>query len=153
MPELKATSFSSLATNLVNRPVTFAPGKPVNVATPQIYAIYDVLPHDGLVVVKADVRLLASLGGALMGLPNDGLAEHIKGSSLLEPLSDAAYEILNIASKVVTATGRAVLKAVVNNPESLDQASALTIKNGQQRSYFNVTVQDYSGGMFCVFGG
>lgn len=152
MTELKATAFSSLTSNLVNRTVTFAPAKPAISTTPQIYGIYTVLPQNGLVVVKADLRLLASLGGALIGLPDGAVPQHIQGTSLSETLKDAVHEILNITSKIVTTSGRAVLKTVTTDPKTLDPAFELTLKKAQQRSYFSVSVQDYSGGMFSVFG-
>jgi len=151
MPEPNALAFSSLASSLVNKKVTFAPAKVANATVPQIYGAYAVLPHNGVAVVKADLRLLASLGGALSGLPDGSLTEHIKGNTLSDALGDAVYEILNIASKVVTTSGRAVLKNVVMDVRSLDAVSELALRKATQRSYFNVTVQDYCGGMFSVF--
>ena len=151
MPEPNALALSHLASSLVNKKVTFAPARPMDASGPQIYGTYTVHPENGVVVVQADLRLLASLGGALNGLPDSSLAEHIKGNSLSDVLADAAYEVLNIASKVVTTTGRAVLKTVVTDASSLDDAARLALKKAMQRTYFNVSVQDYRGGAFSVF--
>jgi hypothetical protein len=151
MPEPNALALSHLASSLVNKKVTFAPAKPVNVTAPQIYGSYTVHPDLGVLVVRADLRLLASLGGALNGLPDSSLAEHVKGNAFSDALADAAYEVLNIASKVVTPTGRAVLKAVVTDVRNLDDASLLVLKKAAQHICFNVSVQDYQGGMFSIF--
>jgi hypothetical protein len=117
----------------------------------QIYGIYTVLPRETAVVVKADLPLLGSIAGALVGLPDPVVKEHLAVTPIDELLRDAIYEVLNVASAAVATTGRAVFVNMVTNPTYIDGAAGEALKKPAHRSYFNVTVDGYQGGKFSIF--
>jgi hypothetical protein len=65
-----------------------------------------VFPNETAVVVKADLPLLGSLAGILVGLPDSAVKEHLAATPMEELLRDAVYELLHIASAVITTEGR-----------------------------------------------
>jgi len=66
-------------------------------------------------------------------------------------LRDAIHEVLNVASTVVTSEGRAIFTKMVPELSSIDGAAAEMFKKPDHRSYFNVTVDGYTGGKFTIF--
>jgi hypothetical protein len=117
----------------------------------QMYGIYTVLPHETAIVVKADLPLLGSLAGVLVGLPDAAVKEHLAVSPVEELLRDAIYEVLNITSTVVTTEGRAVFTKMVGDATLIDGAAGKLFKKPDRRSYFNVLVDGYQGGKFTIF--
>jgi len=117
----------------------------------QIYGIYTVVPHDTAIVVKADLQLLGSIAGALVGLPDAAVKEHLRVAPIEELLRDAISEVLNIAAATVTTEGRAVFVKMVTDPAYIDGAAEKAYKSPFRRSYFNVTVDGYQGGKFTIF--
>jgi hypothetical protein len=116
----------------------------------QIYGIYNVLPAGGAVVVKADSRLLGSIAGALVGLPDPVVKEHLATTPMDELLRDAIYEVLNVAAAAVSTEGRAVFTNMATNPTYIDGAAGEVLKKPGHRSYFNVLVDGYQGGRFTI---
>jgi hypothetical protein len=152
MPEPSPLALSHLFTQLIGRKVTFAPTTvAAETKIKQMYGIYTVLPHQTAIVVKADLPLLGSLAGVLVGLPDTTVKERIGVSPIEEVLRDAIHEVLNIASTVVTTEGRAVFSKMVNDPASIDGAAGKVLKTPDHRSYFNVSVDGYQGGRFSIF--
>jgi hypothetical protein len=137
---------------LINRKVTFVQTtQTLDGKIRQVYGIYDLSPIESAVVVKADLHLLGSIAGALVGLPDPVVKEHLKVSPLEELLRDAVSEVFNIASAAVSAEGRAVFKKFVTEPILIDGVAGKVFKEPFHRSYFSVSVEDYSGGRFSVF--
>jgi hypothetical protein len=152
MTEPTPLSFSHLFTQLIGRKVTFAPTTvSVDTKIKQIYGIYNVLPQETAIVVKADLPLLGSLAGVMVGLPDSAIKEHLAKSPIEELLRDAIHEVLNIASTVVTNEGRAVFTRMVSDPALIDGAADKLFKKPDRRSYFNVLVDGYQGGKFTIF--
>lgn len=152
MAEPTPFALSKLFTQLIGRKVTFsqttiAPETKIK----QVYGIYNVLPHETATVVKADLPLLGSLAGVLVGLPDAAVKEHLAASPIEELLRDAIYEVLNIASTVVNIEGRAVFTKMVTDPVLIDGAAGKLFKKPDHRSYFNVLVDGYQGGKFTIF--
>jgi hypothetical protein len=152
MSEPTPFALSKLLSELIGRKVTFAQ----TTAAPetkikQMYGIYTVLPHETAIVVKSDLPLLGSLAGVLVGLPDSAVKEHLAVSPVEELLRDAMYEVLNIASTVVTTEGRAVFKKMVADPTLIDGAAGKLFQKPDRRSYFNVLVDGYQGGKFSIF--
>ncbi len=152
MSEPTPFALSKLFTDLTGRKVTFAQ----TAAAPetkikQMYGIYTVLPYEAAIVVKADLPLLGSLGGILVGLPDSVVKEHLAASPVEELLRDAIHEVLNISSTVVTNEGRAVFVKMMADPILIDGAAGLVLKKPDRRSYFNVTVDGYQGGKLTIF--
>src|ERR1035438_7213855 len=78
----------------------------------KVYGIYTSFPDEALVVVKADLPLLGSFAGSLMGLPDGEVRKRLLASEVDEFLRDATYEVMNVAAPVIGHGGRAVLKKV-----------------------------------------
>ena len=152
MSEPTPFALSKLLTDLLGRKVTFtqtavAPETKIK----QMYAIYTIFPHQTAVVVKADLPLLGSLGGVLVGLPDSVVKEHLAATPVEELLRDAIHEVLNISSTVVTNEGRAVFVKMVADPVLIDGAAGTLLKKPDRKSYFNVLVDGYQGGKFTIF--
>jgi hypothetical protein len=146
-PFLLSRRFSQL----IGRKVTFVQTTAVMESkVNQIYGIYTVLPAGTAVVVKADIRLLGSIGGALVGLPDPVVKEHLAITPMDELLRDAIYEVLNVASAAVSTEGRAVFTKMVTNPAYIDGSAGEVLKKPGHRSYFNVLVDGYQGGRFTI---
>jgi hypothetical protein len=103
------------------------------------------------VVVKADLPLLGALAGVLVGLPDSAVKERLAVSPIEELLRDAIYEVLNIASTVVTTEGRAVFTKMLADPGLIDGNAGKLLKKPDHRSYFNVLVDGYQGGKCTIF--
>jgi hypothetical protein len=116
----------------------------------QVYGIYTVLPSQTSIIVKADIGLLGSFAGVLVGLPDSEVKERLKANPMEELLRDAIYEVLNIASAGVTTEGRAIFDKMVTDPTYIDHAAGKVFLKPDHRSYFNVTVQGYQGGRFSI---
>jgi hypothetical protein len=152
MSEPTPYALSKLLTELVGRKVTFtqttvSPETKVR----QMYGIYTVLPLETAIIVKSDLPLLGSLAGALLGLPDSGVKEHLAANPVEELLRGAIYEVLNIASTVVTTEGRAVFVKMITDPILIDGTAGTVLKKPNHRSYFNVLVDGYQGGKFTIF--
>src|ERR1700759_5615853 len=149
MSEPTPLSLSHHFTNLVGRNVTFAPTTIApETKVKQLYGIYTVLPHETAIVVKADLPLLGSLGGILVGLPDSAVKEHLATNPVEELLRDAIHEVLNISSTVVANEDRAVFVKMVTDPVLVDGAAGAALKKPDRKSYFNVLVDGYQGGKF-----
>ena len=151
MAEPTPFALSHLFTQLIGRKVTFAQTTVApETKIKQMYGIYNVLPHEIAIVVKTDLPLLGSLAGVLVGLPDSAVKERLGVSPIEELLRDAIYEVLNIASTVVTTEGRAVFTKMVADPTLIDGAAGKLFKKPDHRSYFNVLVDGYQGGKFTI---
>jgi hypothetical protein len=152
MPEPTPFALSQLFTRLVGRKVTFAQATlAAETKVKQVYGIYNVFPHETALVIKADLPLLGSLVGVLVGLPDSAVKERLAVSPLEELLRDAICEVLNIASSVVASEGRAVFTKMVADPALIDGVAAKLFKKPDRKSYFNVLVDGYQGGKFTIF--
>jgi hypothetical protein len=151
MPEPTPFALSRLFSQLIGRKVTFAQAVPtLDSKLKQVYGVYNVLPLGTPVVVKADLRLLSSVAGALVGWPDPVVNEHLAVIPMEELLRDAIYEVLNVASAAITTEGRAVFTNMQTSPIGVDGAAGLLLKNPGHRSYFNVSVDGYVGGKFII---
>jgi len=152
MAEPTPLALSHMFTQLIGRKVTFAPATiAAETKIKQIYGIYNVLPHESALIVKADLPLLGSLAGVLVGLPDSAVKERLAVSPLEELLRDGICEVLNIASSVVVTEGRAVFTKMVGDPALIDGVAGKLFKKPDHRSYFNVLVDGYQGGKFTIF--
>jgi hypothetical protein len=138
--------------NLVNREVDFVPAKPLPESkTKQVYGVYSVFPQMSALVVQADLALLGSLAGALVGLPDDEVQFRLQSAEPDELLGDAMREVLNVAASVVTSEGRAVFRSMLMNTVFLRPEAEKALNAPLHRSYFNVEIDGYEGGRFSVF--
>jgi hypothetical protein len=137
---------------LIGRKVTFVqtPLAPPDLKVTQIYGIYNLLPYETAILVKADLPLMGSFGGALVGLPDLAVKEHLRPTPIEELLRDAICEVLNIVAASLTTEGRAVFTKMVTDPSYIDGAAGNVYKKPDHRSYFNVSVDGYQGGKFSI---
>jgi len=92
MPEPTPYILSRCFSQLIGRKVTFvqttfAPDTKIK----KMYGIYTLLPHETAIIVKADLQLLGSFGGALVGLPDSAVKEHLRVAPVDELLRDAIF--------------------------------------------------------------
>lgn len=152
MPEPTPYSLSRHFTNLIGRKVTFAQmASAVDTNAKQVYGLYTVFPRETALVLKADLNLLGSFAGALVGLPDADVRNHLKVSPIEELLRDAISEVLNVASAVTTHEGRAVFEKMITDRLLIQGAHEKVLLKPLHRSYFNVSVDDYQGGRFALF--
>ncbi len=149
----EATSFvlSRCFSQLIGRKVTFVQTNLTpDMKVKQIYGIYNHLPQETAIIVKADLPLMGSLGGALVGLPDPAVKEHLRVTPLDELLRDSIGEVLNIAAAAITAEGRAVFTKMVFDPTYIDGAAGKVFAKPDHKSYFNVQIDGYQGGKFSI---
>jgi hypothetical protein len=151
MPDPSPYILSRCFSQLTGRKVTFvqstlAPDAKIK----QIYGIYTLLPNELAIVVKADLMLLGSIAGALVGLPDQVVKEHLKASPIDELLRDAICEVLNIAAASITAEGRALFTKMVTDPSYIDGEAEKVLTKPFHRNYFTVTMDGYQGGRFAI---
>jgi hypothetical protein len=152
MSEPTPYSLSQRFSQLIGRKVTFVQTTfSLDKNVKQLYGIYTVLPQETAIVVKADLPLLGSFAGALVGFPDNVVKEHLKVTPMEELLRDAVYEVFNIASAAVSTEGRAVFSKMVTEPVYIDGPAGQMFKKPDHRSYFNVLIEGYQGGKFSIF--
>jgi hypothetical protein len=116
----------------------------------QIYCVYLINPMDSYRVIKADLSLLSSFAGALLGLSPDTIQERMAEAKLDETLRDALHEVMNIASRIVTLEHRGVFKGMYGDPGQLPAEARSTLRDPCYSSYFKVTVDGYEGGALSL---
>jgi hypothetical protein len=151
MAEPKPLVIANLFTDLIGHTVNVTQVlRPPITNVKQVYGIYSIKPSESVRILQVDFPLLASLGGALLGLPSEEVREQLLSPELSGPLSDAVHETLNIASRIVSIDHRAVFQTMHIGIESLPNGMAETLKNPAFRSYFTITVQAYEAGAFSI---
>lgn len=146
-------NLSQRFSQLIGRKVTFTQttGAPPAIKTKQVYAVYTTVPEHSAVVVQADLRLLASFAGSLVGLPNTSVTERLATTPIEELLRDAISEVLNIASSAITTEGRVVFSKMVPEPIYIDGVAETVFRKPDHKSFFDVLVDGYQGGRFSIF--
>ena len=151
MPEPTAFVLSRHFTNLINRQVQF---KPANAAAenklPKVYGIYCVHPSSQALVLKADLPLMGSMAGAMVGLPDNEVAQRLRATPLDELIRDAMQEVCNVASSALAFEGRLVFESLAFKEAELKPDAHLAIKTPKNRAYFNVEIDGYAGGRLSV---
>ncbi|MGA2671850.1 MAG: hypothetical protein ABSE99_01370 [Terracidiphilus sp.] len=151
MAEVSPYVLSRCFSQLTGRKVAFVQTKfSLDMKIRQIYGIYALPPNDMAIIVKADLQLMGSIAGALVGLPDAAVKEHLKVSPIEELMRDAISEVFNIAATVISTEGRAVFTKMVTDPAYIEGPAAKVYKEPFHRSYFTVTVEGYQGGRFAV---
>ncbi|MGA2049705.1 MAG: hypothetical protein ABSG96_18560 [Terracidiphilus sp.] len=152
MSEPTPFGLSQRFSQLVGRKVTFVQTTlTIDNKIKQLYGIYTVLPQDSAIVVKAELPLMGSFAGALVGFPDNVVKEHLKVTPIEELLRDAIFEVFNIASAAITTEGRAVFTKMVADTAYIDGAAGAVFKKPGHRSCFNVSIDGYQGGKFNIF--
>ena len=151
MADPLATVMAKLFTDLIGRSVSFSERmEPTPSPAEQAFAVYIVHPMGSVRVIRADTLLLASFGGALMGLPSDTVKQRMARSSVDASLYDALLEVMNIASRVVSLEYRAVFRSIYPDTGSLPAEARETVRNPCYSNHFDVTVDGYDGGRLSL---
>jgi hypothetical protein len=151
MAEPTSFALSRRFSQLTGRKVTFVQAPAVPESTgPKIYGVYTVVPDETAIIVRADLRLLASMAGALVGWPDPVVKEHLAATPMEELLRDAIYEVFNVASSGLEIGSRVVFTKMVFNTAYIDGAAGEVLKKPGHRSHFNVSVDGYVGGRMTI---
>lgn len=153
MPEPNPVHIAKMISDLVGRKVVFQP-LPTLLEPPgkQVFGTYQLLPWDLSIVVRADLGLLGSFAGLLVGLPDNAVKERVRTGAFDELLRDAAHEVLNISSAVIAAEGRAIFQKMAFDRSLVDGPAGDVLKKPFHKNFYNVTVEGYQGGKFSIFG-
>lgn len=152
MADPKPFTIAQLFTDLVGRNVSCTQiAKPGARTVKQMYGVYIIKPKDSVAVIQADLPVLGSLGGAMLGLPPDSVKERLAEPALDESLRDAIHEILNIASTIVSTECRAIFRGMQTDASLLPEPAVSLLSDPIFRSYFNVAVDGFDGGLFSLF--
>jgi len=152
MSEPTAYAMTQLFSQLIGRNISFAlANNSPSTNVKQMFGLYRVLPQETAIVVKADLPLLGSFAGALVGLQDDGVKEQLKENPLGELLRDAIHEVLNIASAVVTNEGRAVFKKMATDPVYFDDFDSRLLEKPDRKTSFDVLIDGCREGKFTIF--
>jgi len=151
MSEPTAHALSRHFSNLINRNVSFVQAKSIlENKVRQVYGIYEVFPGNKPLVVKADLSLLGSFAGAMVGLPDDEVKERLMVNPIEELLRDAMNEVFNVAAAVIASEGRAVFRSMTTSPLYLGPEAEQSVNNPLHRTFFDVEIEGYVGGKFFI---
>ena len=152
MRELTQQDLSRHFSNLVGKNVAFVKTF-VNALSKdkKVFAIYKSFPSEAPIVLTADLCLLGSLAGSLVGLPDSEVQSRLAKPGLDELLSDAISEILNVTSAAIATEERAVFMQMVLDRSSIKDVADQILSKPNHQASFNVTVDNYQGGKFQVF--
>ena len=147
-----AYSLSKMYTQLLGREIGFAlKTQPQPSKVKPIFGVYTTQPGGDTLVVKADLPLMGSLAGAMVGLPAPAIAERLKEPKLDELLADAIHELFNVTSTPLSTESRVVFKTMHMERVLLSTAAEDTLKSPLYTASFDVTANGYPGGELQVF--
>jgi hypothetical protein len=151
MAEPTAFAMSKMFSQLTGRTVSFSLTlKPPVAKFKPLYGVYTIVPGDAALVVKTEMGLIGSLGGALLGLPKESVLDLIKKNPIEEVLRDAMHEILNVAATLVCVDRRAVFQKMFNDPVYFAEPAQEVMRSPIHTTQFEATVDGYVGGGFAV---
>jgi len=116
-----------------------------------IFGVYSELPAQDTILLRADLPLLASMGGALVGLPDSIVNERIRASTLDETLRDAMHEVLNITSTLLSTAHRVIFKTMYTDAAHLSGPALSILNSPILATCFDVSIQGYTGGELSIF--
>jgi hypothetical protein len=145
-------ALSQLLSDLTGRQVgaTLVLNPPASKST-QVFGEYEVLPSGKPLVVRADLGLLAVLGGSLLGLPSETAVERAHETPMDEPIRDAVHEVLNILSVVVALEGRVVFKKMSREGSTLESGALDLVDHPESRSSFQFIFGGKPIGLLTVY--
>ncbi len=152
MTEPTPFALSQLFSNLIDRDVKFVrlPGAPPPGKAQILYGTYTQLPAEHTIVVKAEIPALASLAGALLGLPPDDAIERALEKPMDESLRDAIHEVLNIASTALSMDGRVVFNTMTTNRKELTLNAEFAVDGPSTKPTYKVSIDGDAYGTFSV---
>lgn len=152
MKEPTPFALSQFFSALAGTPVNFSLA--VNAPNPKeacMYGVYSVLPQNDPLVFRISLKALATLGGALLGLPEDSAIERAQVTLLDEPMRDAMHEVLNIASTAIGTDARVVFNRMFRDVASVPSEAAALVSKPTLRSSYRVTIGGVQGELATIF--
>jgi hypothetical protein len=154
MAESLHYALARLLTQLVGRDVTLTlVMKPPPPKGRLLYGLYAILPEERALVVKAELALLARLGGALLGLPEEVSIERAQSIPMDESLRDAIHEVLNVASAALSLDHRVLFKTMTDDPLFCEGEASDLLRAAPLTSNFQVAVQGSTTGLLTILTG
>jgi hypothetical protein len=149
--DIKPFSVSKLLSELVGRQVstTLVP-KSADTKVKKAYGIYYGEPSKRALVVIADIPLLASFAGALLGLPDATAKERAMETPMNEGVRDAIHEVLNIFSTVLAVEERVIFQKFVLDKVYCDGAAGKVLAEPTFTTPFNLSIAGGSEGRLTV---
>lgn len=151
MTEPTALSLSQLFSQLTDCHVSFtyaqnaSPGK-----APVLFAVYEQAEERVPIIVRAEVAMVATLAGALLGMPEDTAIQRALLRPVDEPVRDAMYEVLNIGSTPLCTEGRVVFQEMVFDPREIAGGAAGLLQNAAHKSTYRVTINSTERGVYTL---
>ena len=148
-----AQALSKTLTTLTGLPVTcarkprFTPSR-----SRRVYGIYNELPSlDTIILLRADLSLLASLGGCVAGLPDSLAADRAKTTPLDETLRGGIHQVLNVLSTLLSSQDRVVFRSMCMDVAYLTGPARSVLNSQGPAPTFEVTIAGYTGGELTLF--
>jgi hypothetical protein len=147
-----AQALSKTLTTLTGLPVScarkprFTPSK-----SRRVYGIYNELPAHDTILLRADMSLLASLGGCVAGMPDELAADRAKSSPLDETLRAGIHEVLNVLSTLLSGPERVVFRSMCTDVGYLTGPARSILNSHAPAQTFEVTIKGYTGGELTIF--
>jgi len=138
-------------TNLIGRRVAFVKSmaKP-KTEEKKVFAVYKSFPSLGIIVLKADLPLIASFAGALVGMPDAEVRKRVAEPTLDDLTRDAISEILNVATAVIATEDRATFMSMAMDASGVEDAAKEILSKPHREFAFDVTVEEHQGGRFQI---
>jgi hypothetical protein len=147
-----AQALSKTLTTLTGLPVSctrkprFTPSR-----SRRVYGIYNELPAHDTILLRADLSLLASLGGCVAGLPDSLAADRAKISPLDETLRGGIHDVLNFLSTLLSGPERVVFRSLCLDVAYLTGPARSVLNSQAPAQTFEVTIPGYTGGELTIF--
>jgi hypothetical protein len=103
-----------------------------------------------LIVVKAELPVIASLGGALVGLQKERVVEIIGKQPLEEFMRDAIHEVFNVTATPLAEKNRVVFKTMHTDTAELGETAKAVLATPHQYTSFDVQVKGLLGGEYNI---
>ncbi len=154
MPTTTPFALSTMFSQLLGREVQVAAKpRPASSKAKVIYGVYKTQPGEQVIVVRADLALMGSLGGVLIGLPDSEIADRLKQPQLDGLLRDGIHEVFNILSTPLAVDGRVVFQTMHTDAVLLKGDATRLLKAAPQASLFSVSLDGYTGGEVTILRG
>lgn len=138
-------------TNLIGRRVAFVKSPPKSkMDEKKVFAVYRSFPSQSVIVLKADLPLIGSFAGALVGMPDSEVRMRLAEKTLDDLIKDAIMEILNVTTPAIATEDRATFISMAMNESEVEDAGKEIVSKPHREFMFDVTVEEHQGGRFQI---
>jgi hypothetical protein len=152
MADVTPFSVSQLLSELLGKQIAAAlvPPKTPDTKVKKAYGLYTGAPSKRALVVLADLPLLASFAGLLLGLPDATAKERAEEAPMHEGVRDAIHETLNIFSTVLSVEERVIFQRFVLDRVYCDDASSKVLSSPGTTTTFNMAIAGTQAGRLSI---